>query len=189
MSDIIHPIAGVKLVIFDMDGTLRRCTVPNQPCPNRRGQQEVYPGWTELFQQYAEAGVPIYFASNQAGVSKGYMTEDQAWDVAMETLELLDVDSGPPLLGEEQVRLSFRGRGCPMHKPAPGMLFDIIECATHDMMMERPLLTEVLFVGDWVTDLEAAERAGIRFMWAWVFNPEVPVNEECLEKLAKMDGK
>jgi len=23
-----------KLVIFDADGTLRRCTVPGQPCPN-----------------------------------------------------------------------------------------------------------------------------------------------------------
>lgn len=34
-------ITTKKLIIFDADGTLRRCTVPGQPCPNKDGEWEL----------------------------------------------------------------------------------------------------------------------------------------------------
>lgn len=43
-----------KLLIFDTDGTLRRCTVRDQGCPNRNGQWEIIPWARE-----ALARVPI----------------------------------------------------------------------------------------------------------------------------------
>lgn len=36
-----------KLIIFDADGTLRRCTVPGQPCPNKADEWELMPGAKE----------------------------------------------------------------------------------------------------------------------------------------------
>ena len=188
---VTHPIPGIKAVIFDLDSTIRRCTVPGQVCPNQLGEQEVYPGWAEILVEYERVGAPIGFASNQGGVEHGYLTRQQAVAVAFETLRLLE-EQGAPALHERCVRLAYGGKGSVARKPSPAMLFDLV------LHFERygyyggdpaTRLDEVMYVGDWVTDKEAAERAGVRFMWAWDFNPQVPVNEETLRKLAHTERK
>lgn len=65
-----------KLIIFDADGTLRRCTVEGQPCPNTSGQWELMPNVKETLSRFEDVHFAI--ASNQAGVALGYMTEKAA---------------------------------------------------------------------------------------------------------------
>lgn len=42
----------VKLIMFDADGTLRRCTVPGQPCPNNPDEWELMPNIKETLQLF-----------------------------------------------------------------------------------------------------------------------------------------
>jgi histidinol phosphatase-like enzyme len=71
----------VKLYIFDADGTLRGCTVPGQPCPNRPGEWELLPGVRERLARIGwdeRAGPHFAVATNQGGVGLGYFTEREA---------------------------------------------------------------------------------------------------------------
>ena len=64
-----------KLIIFDVDGTLRRCLAPGQVCPNAPDQWELMPNVKETLAEI-KWGLPdcgntaFGIASNQAGVYK-----------------------------------------------------------------------------------------------------------------------
>lgn len=146
-----------KLIIFDADGTLRRCTVPGQPCPNRDGEWELMPGVRERLAGLPD-GTKFAVVSNQGGIGLGIMAEEVANRML---LELADQAFG-------------RGQGCIMmcphapkadclcRKPSPLMLYSAM-----DLLQVRP--SETLYVGDMKSDQEAARRAGVRFTWAWDF--------------------
>tara|TARA_R110000824_G_scaffold183466_3_gene364481 strand:- start:95 stop:637 length:543 start_codon:yes stop_codon:yes gene_type:complete len=161
---IIHPIPGVKLLLLDLDGTVRRCTVEGQPCPNRRGEQSLYPGTVDLLNAYVAAGTKVAFVTNQGGIGLGYMTEDTFNDT---------MDELKDLLGWEALDVfacwHAPNDGCACRKPAPRMLFDAME--EFDAAPEN-----TIFVGDRATDAEAARQARMhRFFFSWMFNPQVPV--------------
>ncbi len=163
---ITHPFPGVKLLLADLDGTVRRCTVPRQPCPNKRGQQELYPGTKDLLDLYRANGTPVAFVTNQGGVGLGYMTRDDFNDTMDELKTLLgwdDLDVFACLHAPDE--------GCACRKPGPRMLLDAMEEAG-----VGPEST--LYIGDMQTDALAARAAGVhRFFFAWMFNPQVPVAE------------
>jgi D-glycero-D-manno-heptose 1,7-bisphosphate phosphatase len=50
-----EPSENIKLIIFDMDGTLRRTTVEGKPCPHAPGEWELLPGVREKFAGIARA--------------------------------------------------------------------------------------------------------------------------------------
>ncbi len=161
---IIHPYPGVKLLLLDLDGTVRRCTVEGQPCPNRRGEQELYPGTVDLLNVYVAAGAQVAFVTNQAGIGLGYMTPTDFND---------QMDEFKELLGWEDLDVfactHAPNEGCACRKPAPRMLLDA--------MSEAGAGPEnTLFVGDQASDAEAARQAHLRqFLFSWMFNPQVPV--------------
>lgn len=68
------PLLDFDLVIFDLDGTLRTCAVPGQPCPNRLGEQALVPGARELLQGLRAAGVKLAVATNQARIALGHLS-------------------------------------------------------------------------------------------------------------------
>ncbi len=152
-----------SLIIFDADGTLRRCTVPGQVCPNADDQWELLPNVKENLSGISW-GVPgngrvaFGIASNQAGISKGYLTE--------ETVYRLLVDMATAVVGfrpiEGSIRFCPHGRseGCKCRKPAPLMLEQLME-----FWGVEP--EQTLFVGDMESDRLAAENAGCDFKWAW----------------------
>ena len=112
-----HPVP-YRFLIFDCDGTLRRCTVPGQPCPDKPGEWELLPNTRETVQHYPEDAL-FGMASNQGGVALGFLDFNQAWNLLMACWQVL----GIPLLRTYTMLCPHHPKaGCPCRKPLPGML-------------------------------------------------------------------
>lgn len=153
-----------RLIIFDADSTLRRCTVPGQPCPNRPDEWELMPGVRERLAALGRRYVAV--VSNQGGVALGLLSSSMA-------ISLLS-DMAQEAFTDEQMR-TCRIYICPHNpkascrcrKPSPLMLYQAMECAEPSGPGISPV--ETLYVGDMQSDKEAADRAGVDFLWAWQF--------------------
>ncbi len=146
--------------IFDADGTLRRCTVPGQPCPHREGEWEVLPGVRERLSRIDWRTNGFGIASNQAGVAKGYLSLETAYTLLCDLTTAL-LERWPPI-GSLRICPHPTDAGCSCRKPKPRMLLDILETyATFTF--------DAVFVGDLPSDEQAAKNAGVRFEWAWDF--------------------
>lgn len=145
------------LIIFDADGTLRRCTVPGQPCPNQPGEWELLPYVADDVRARIRENVHIGIASNQAGVGLGYMTE--------ETARQLLIDMVVQMTGDEHPSVAIAmcthtpRAGCACRKPAPGMLLELMKF--FDVFPD-----DTLYVGDMESDEQAAKAAGCDFVYA-----------------------
>ena len=150
----------IKLYVFDADGTLRRTTVPGQPCPNKPGEWELIPGVRERLAQidWTRAGFGV--ASNQGGVGTGYMSQEAAYQLLFD-MAAAALGSAPPA-GSIEMCPHAPYLNCPCRKPKPLMLRRL-------MRRFRTTKGETLFVGDMERDKEAARRAGVRFLWAHEF--------------------
>lgn len=170
-----------KLVIFDADGTLRRCTVPGQPCPNKDGEWELMPGVKERLANTAAARFAV--VSNQGGVGLGHMAEDTAVRLLTEMC-----DAAFPRGKGKLVHLLWCPHapkaGCRCRKPSPLLLYQA-------MIEADALPSETMYIGDMESDREAAQRAGVPFAWAWQFfgweRPE-PTEREKEAYRCLMDG-
>ncbi|MEM9543320.1 MAG: HAD-IIIA family hydrolase [Cyanobacteria bacterium P01_E01_bin.42] len=153
-----------QLVIFDADGTLRRCTIPGQPCPHAEDEWEIIPeakAWCDRVNWNEKS---FALASNQAGIEGGHLSEATARrllrNLAMKFFGRL------PLPG----MLQFCPSADAKHrdrKPNPGMLHKIMSAHKiyYDVeLRESPV--RVLMVGDMHGDRDAAEAAGVDFIWA-----------------------
>lgn len=153
-----HP----QLIIFDLDGTLRRTTVAGKPCPHAPGEWELLPKVKETVLRIAREHPDIRFgtASNQDQVAYGWLTEQMA--------RRLIEDVFAEAIGLDGATITIRfcphamDAGCRCRKPAPGMLLDVMR--TCDIAPEA-----TLFVGDAPMDREAAQAAGVSFAWAREF--------------------
>lgn len=152
-----------KLYIFDADGTLRRTTVPGQPCPNGPGEWELMPGVRERLAEIAwgPAGNAHFgIATNQGGVGLGYMRFEMAERLIVEMVERA-FGMSPPA-GSIEICPHAPHLNCPCRKPKPLML-------TRLMRRFRAGRRETIYIGDMETDEEAARRAGANFIWAHEF--------------------
>jgi D-glycero-D-manno-heptose 1,7-bisphosphate phosphatase len=152
----------VKLYVFDADGTLRRSTVPGQPCPNRPGDWELIPGVRERLARidWGPHGARFGIATNQGGVGLGYLTLGVARAMLYEMVE--QAFGFPPPPGSIEICPHAPYLNCPCRKPNPGMLLSL-------MRRFRVPPDQTLFVGDMDKDEEAARRAETRFAWAHDF--------------------
>lgn len=163
-----------RLIIFDADGTLRRCTVEGQPCPNAPGQWELLPNVKETLAKIKwgspHVGKTAFgIASNQSGVARGYMTKEEAYSL-LKTLVLAAFETWP-VAGSIQMCPHHPDQDCACRKPRPQML---------ERLMRKWRLSphEVLYVGDMKSDQQAAANAGCEFMWAWEFFGDPPTQEK-----------
>lgn len=169
---IAHPLAQYKLLLFDADGTLRRCLIPSQPCPNKPGEWELLPNVQATLARYDWTRHSIAVISNQGGVGLGFLSLKRAEELLLDCL--MEALRGVPVLpGWRRVFLCphVPTQGCTCRKPMPWLL---VEAMSHYRLVLRgvvgsqlPLLaSEVLYVGDQATDMYAAVRAGIAFVHA-----------------------
>ena len=150
-------MARLQLLILDLDGTVRECTVDGQPCPNRPGEQRLIPGAAEAITDAMGNGMKVVAATNQGGIGLGYMTLTDFDAIASELQGLL-LDAGVPRELDMVYCCPHSPRsGCACRKPEPGMLQD----AMRRFLVAR---NEAVFVGDRDSDREAAEAAGIHFV-------------------------
>jgi D-glycero-D-manno-heptose 1,7-bisphosphate phosphatase len=160
-----------RLLIADADGTLRRCTVPGQPCPNKPGEWEAIPeakDWISAVKWHGYEGPYFGIASNQGGIDLGLIDRKVALDMLFSLRDELGI---PTTMMIGAVRICpTTDKTFPDRKPNPGMLLELMRM--HDVKPEKALM-----VGDREDDRAAAEKAGCDFIWAWDlfgFEPEAP---------------
>ena len=151
-----HPLTKYSCLIFDADGTLRECTVPGQPCPNKDGEWILRQNVQEVMALYDPQRYCFGVASNQSGVALGCLTDEMAKKLLVDTAK-----AAFPLGSKISVR--YCGHliidNCYCRKPWPLMLHRIITIFNKNY-------DEVLFVGDRASDKLAAENCKIDFMFA-----------------------
>lgn len=154
----MDPLAGYRLCIFDADDTLRRTTVPGQPCPRGPGEWELLPGVRERLAPlpWQRDGGPYFgLASNQDQIGAGLFTRRIARDL-LRDLARAAIGQAPP---DPALQLCPHrlGVACDCRKPGPRMLVRIM--AFYGV---RP--GDTVFVGDSEADRAAAAAAGVRFL-------------------------
>ncbi|MBA2651498.1 MAG: D-glycero-beta-D-manno-heptose 1,7-bisphosphate 7-phosphatase [Tatlockia sp.] len=137
-----------KLILLDRDGVI------NQDSMNYiKSVDEFFPisGSIEAIARLTKAGYRIGVATNQSGIARGYYSEDILAAIHSKMLNLVH-EAGGEITGIEYCK-HMPDSGCFCRKPQPGMLLSLAErmgCS----------LANVSFVGDRVSDIEAAEAAG-----------------------------
>jgi D-glycero-D-manno-heptose 1,7-bisphosphate phosphatase len=118
-------------------------------------------GAKETVAAFNRAGWLVIVVTNQSGVGRGYYTEDDMHGLHARMGEDLaaagaHIDAFYHAPQHPQSRLAaYRHPDPPLRKPNPGMILQALS--------EWPIDAEAsLLVGDKPSDLEAAERAGIR---------------------------
>jgi HAD superfamily hydrolase (TIGR01662 family) len=138
----------MKLVIFDLDGTL----TPQRPSSTAPFERRFLGGVQEACSRLRAAGVALAIASNQGGVPKGLALADVHEHLGW-VCKTLDV---------AVYRLAWEeGR----KKPGPAMLLEIMS-----ELGVPP--AETCFVGGAEADRLAAEAAGVQFHHARAFLPD-----------------
>jgi len=135
----------ITTVLLDRDGVINR---DRPDCVHDWSELELLPGALDAIAALGAGGLRLSVVTNQSCVGRGWVTD--------ETLDAMHAElkrRAPPL--EQFFVCRHRpDAGCACRKPRPGLLeqaLSELECAA-----ER-----AVFVGDSVTDLEAARSAGI----------------------------
>ena len=140
-----------KHIILDRDGVIN---VELDGYVTRAEDWQAIPGSYEAIRLLNQAGYKIGVATNQAGIAKGLYAEAELERIHSRMLEEVEIAGGAidiirycPHTDEHQ---------CQCRKPLPGMLHHI---ADHFGLSN---LNDIAFVGDNVTDLQAATAAGAK---------------------------
>jgi D-glycero-D-manno-heptose 1,7-bisphosphate phosphatase len=140
-------MSRARAVFFDRDGTLMEdahyCGDP--------AQVRVYPGVTEALRKLKAAGFRLFVITNQSGIGRGLITEEQYRAVQAEFLRQL----GEDLIDASYFCPDAPGVASTRRKPEPGMVLE----AAADFDID---LVSSWFVGDKSADIECGRRAGTR---------------------------
>ena len=136
---------------IDRDGVLNH-RIPGDTYVTSPEELTILPHAVEALREIHERGYPLVVITNQRGVARGFMSED---DVAAihQKLRAAFEDGGAPLLAIYHCPHDNH-HACECRKPAPGMLLQAAR--DHDLDLTRSVL-----VGDSESDLEAGRRAGV----------------------------
>jgi len=150
---------SVRLLFLDRDGTLNK-TLNGRP-PNAPGEVELLPNTNQVLARWVTEGWRPVVITNQGGVASGYMSEAQAHAVQEAVISALQVAVEvsflcPHMAGASVAKYDL---DCPNRKPRPGFIL-----AALDQFGARP--QDCLFVGDSITDQQAAEAVDVPFQWA-----------------------
>ena len=132
-------------VLFDRDGTL----VVDVPYNRDPDGVVPMPGAREALDRLRAAGIPTAVVSNQSGIGRGFLSEDDVAAVNRRMEEIL----GP--LGPVVVCPHAPEAGCSCRKPGPGLVYRA--AAALGVEPQRCVL-----IGDIGADVEAACAAGAR---------------------------
>jgi D-glycero-D-manno-heptose 1,7-bisphosphate phosphatase len=137
----------MRAVFFDRDGTLMEEV---EYCADA-ARVRVFPGVPAALRRLKDAGFAIFVVTNQAGIGRGYFTEEQYAAVQAEFLRQA---------GESAIDATYYCPDAPgvpsrRRKPEPGMVLEAAEKYAID-------LSASYFVGDKSLDIECGRRAGTR---------------------------
>jgi len=134
-------------VFFDRDGTLMEeahyCGDP--------AQVRVYASVPEGLRLLKDAGFRTFVVSNQSGIGRGFITEEQYRAVQAELMAQI----GEGLIDASYFCPDAPGTPSTRRKPAPGMLLEA--AADFDVDLARSYM-----IGDKAVDVECGKRAGVK---------------------------
>lgn len=151
----------VKLIIFDVDGTL---TTTKSGATFRKSADDwqLLPGRKEKLAALKAEGVRLAMASNQGGVAFGYMQQVDILTELHRTARLVGMSAGGVYVCYTHPKASltkYKMEDDDRRKPGSGMLLE----AMQDFEASPD---ETLMVGDRPEDEQAARAAGVAFLWA-----------------------
>lgn len=139
---------GSRLLFLDRDGVL------NVDSPNyikQWSEYVFYPDALNALRQFRRQNTSVVIISNQSGLNRGIIAWSDFWFMHQKMVETVREAGGDLLAAfycphrpDEQ---------CECRKPAPGLLL-----AAESLFQVR--LDTTFFIGDRITDLQAAEAAG-----------------------------
>jgi histidinol-phosphate phosphatase family protein len=139
-----------KALILDYDGCLRR-TRSGDKYPVDPDDVEVLPGRSDVLRKFQKAGYRLLGASNQSGIAKGELTEEEAEACFERTNKLLGVAIEVAYCPHRVPPIS-----CYCRKPGPGLGVQWIQKYKLDG-------AKTVMVGDMTTDATFAARCGILY--------------------------
>jgi D-glycero-D-manno-heptose 1,7-bisphosphate phosphatase len=146
-----------NLYIFDKDKTL---VGPLEgPPANSIEEQNLLPSVAEKCAALRAQGHTLAVASNQGGVAWGFLTEDEAYALVEHAAGLIGAEAIAMCPHHPKGRIEQYAIKCPRRKPESGMLLDLMRRLGFHA-------SRTVYVGDMDTDRQAAEAAGIQFIWA-----------------------
>ncbi|KTD38628.1 D,D-heptose 1,7-bisphosphate phosphatase [Legionella nautarum] len=137
-----------KVVLLDRDGVINKDSLHYIKSPE---EFIPIPGSIEAIARLTAAGYRIGIATNQSGVTRGYYDEAKLAAIHRKMLSLVHEAGGE--IEAIEYCIHMPDEGCSCRKPQPGMLFALEERLNCS-------LTGVPFIGDRVSDIQAAEAAG-----------------------------
>ena len=157
-------LARPATVLLDRDGVLNK-RMPQAQYVRTWDEWEWLPGAREALRLLQEAGYRVAIISNQPGIARGAMTEDDLQEIHRQ-MQAEAAKAGGRI---DAIYHCPHGwdEGCPCRKPKPGLLFQ----AQRDFSLD---LSRTYFIGDDERDGQAAAAAGCPFI---LINDE-PVNGE-----------
>ncbi len=139
-----------KLIILDRDGVINQDSVDYIKTPD---EFLMLPGSAEAIALLTQAGYVIAVATNQSGVSRGYYDREMLDAIHDKMRACVERAGGRIDLIESCIHLP--SAQCACRKPKPGLLYAIAQRLQCD-------LQDVPFVGDRVSDVQAAMAVGAR---------------------------
>ncbi|HVB72015.1 MAG TPA: D-glycero-beta-D-manno-heptose 1,7-bisphosphate 7-phosphatase [Ktedonobacteraceae bacterium] len=113
------------------------------------------PGSREAIATLTKAGHRIVVCTNQAGVAKGLISIDTVEEIHRNMLAGIQEVGG--VIEKIYYCTHSADANCDCRKPRPGMLFK----ASRELDLD---LSDAIFVGDSITDIQAGTAAGVRTM-------------------------
>ncbi len=141
-----------KAIFLDRDGVINR-KLPEDRYVRNPGEFELLPGVPLALKIFKGLGYLLVIVTNQRGIARGIMTEDDLSDVH-DFMRSLFRNDGMELDGLYYCPHD-KTDYCDCRKPAPGMIFK----AERDLGID---LAKSFMAGDSLSDVEAARTAGVQ---------------------------
>ncbi len=141
---------SVAFVILDRDGVI------NHDSPDyikSAAEWQPIPGSLEAIALLTKAGIPVFVATNQAGIARGKLDEAALAAIHEKMQEAVATAGGE--IRDIMYCPHHPDDRCRCRKPKPGMLLDLAERHGLDLAGQP-------FVGDSLKDIRAAEGAGCK---------------------------
>jgi len=141
-----------KVIFLDRDGVINK-KAPKADYVKNWNEFEFLPGAIEALKILTQNGYNIYIISNQAGIARGIMTENDLKEIHRNMLNELEKKGGKV----SDIYYCPHGwdDGCECRKPKPGMFFQ----AAREHHID---LTKAVFIGDDERDIQAGNSAGCK---------------------------
>lgn len=141
-----------KAIFLDRDGVINR-KLPEDHYVRRPSEFQLLPDVLPALRIFRRLGFVVVIVTNQRGIARGIMTEDDL-ETVHHFMNALFKDAGLTIDGIYYCPHDKKDF-CNCRKPAPGMML----AAAKDLNIDLGLS---FMVGDSASDIEAAKNAGVR---------------------------